>query len=43
MWPFVERVEAKRISSKNCEKGTIETKIVPVNKIRYREFMIKKV
>ena len=42
MWPFVERVEAKR-TSKNCEKGTIETKVVPVNKIRYRDFMIEKV
>ena len=42
MWPFVERVEAKR-TSKNREKGTIKTKVVPVNKNRYREFMIEKV
>ena len=43
MWPFVERVEAER-TSKNREKGTIETKkVVPVNKIWYREFMIQKV
>jgi hypothetical protein len=44
MWPFVERVEAKR-TSKNCERGTIETKVVPGvnNKIRYRGFMGKKV
>jgi hypothetical protein len=41
-WPFVERVEAQR-TSKNREKGAIETKVVPVNKIRYREFMIQKV
>ena len=31
MWPFVERVEAKR-TNKNREKGTIETEVVPVNK-----------
>ena len=31
MWPFVVRVEAKR-TSKNREKGTIETKVVPVKK-----------
>ena len=42
IWPFVERVEAQR-TSKNREKGTIETKVVPVNKIRYRQFMIQKV
>ena len=42
MRPFVERVEAKR-TSKNREKGMIETKVVPVNKNRYWEFMIEKV
>ena len=42
MWPFVERVEAKS-TIKNREKGTIETKVVPVDKNRYREFMIEKV
>jgi hypothetical protein len=43
MWPFVvERVKAKR-TSKYREKGTIETKVVPVNKNQYRKFMIEKV
>jgi hypothetical protein len=28
MFPFVKRVAAKR-TSKNCEKGTIETKVLP--------------
>ena len=32
IWPFVERVEAKRTST-NFQKGTIATKVVPVNKI----------
>ncbi len=42
MFPFIERVAAKR-TSKNREKGTIETKLLPVNKKRYRDFMIMKV
>jgi hypothetical protein len=42
MFPFIERVAAKS-TSKNCEKGTIETKLRPVNKNRYRDFMITKV
>ena len=42
MFPFVERVAAKR-TSKNREKGTIETKVLPVNKNQYRDFMITKV
>ena len=42
MWPFVERVEAKR-NSKNFKKGMIETNVVPANKIWYWEFMIQKV
>ncbi len=42
MFPFIERVAAKR-TSKNCKKGTIETKLLPVNKNRYRDFMITKV
>jgi hypothetical protein len=42
MWPFVARVEAKR-TSKNREKGTIKTKVAPINKIRYRKLMIQKV
>ena len=42
MFPFIERVAAQR-TSKNRQKGTIETKVVPVNKNRYREFMIQKV
>ena len=42
MFPFVERVAAKR-TSKNREKGTIETKLLPVNKNQYRDFMITKV
>jgi hypothetical protein len=33
MFPFVERVVAKR-TSKNCKKGTIERKVLPVNKNR---------
>jgi hypothetical protein len=41
MFPFVERVVAKR-TSKNCKKGTIETKVLPV-KNQYRDFMITKV
>jgi hypothetical protein len=42
MFPFVERVAAKR-SSKNRKKGTIESKVLPVNKNQYRDFMITKV
>ena len=42
MFPFIERVAAQR-TSKNQEKGVIETKLLPVNKNRYREFMIEKV
>ena len=43
MFPFIERVAAQR-TSKNREKGAIETKLLPVNKKnRYREFMIEKV
>ena len=41
MWPFVERVEAKR-TSKNREKGTIKMNVVPVNKIWYQKFIIQK-
>jgi hypothetical protein len=39
--PLLERVAAKR-TSKNRKKGTIEMNVVPVNKIRYRKFMIQK-
>jgi hypothetical protein len=39
MFPFIERVAAQR-TRKNRQKGVIETKPLPVNKNRYREFMI---
>jgi hypothetical protein len=42
MFPFIERVAAQR-TSKNRQKGAIETKLLPVNKNRDREFMIEKV
>ena len=42
MFHFIERVAAQR-TSMNREKGVIETKLLPVNKNRYREFMIEKV
>jgi hypothetical protein len=42
MSPFVERVSAQR-ASRNCSCGHIETKLLPVNKNRYREFKIQKV
>jgi len=42
MWPFVEKLPAKR-NSKNRAKGTLETKNVSVTKDRYREYMINKV
>jgi hypothetical protein len=42
MFPFVERVAAQR-TSENRPRGTIITRTVPVNKVRYRQFMIEKV
>ena len=42
MFPFIDRVASKR-TSKNREKGTIETKLLPVNKKRCMDFMITKV
>lgn len=42
MFPFVERVAAQR-ASRNRARGHVETKLLPVNKNRYREFMIQKV
>jgi len=42
MWPFVEKLPAKR-NSKNRPKGTLETKNVSVTKDRYREYLINKV
>ena len=42
MFPFIEKVTAQQ-KSKNREKGVIETKLLPVNKNRYRDFMIDKV
>jgi hypothetical protein len=42
MFPFVERVAAQR-ASRNCPRYHIATKLLPVNKNQYREFMIQKV
>ncbi len=42
MFPFIERVAAKR-TSKNRKKGTIETRLIPVNKNQNSDFMISKV
>lgn len=42
MFPFVERVAAQR-ASRNLARGHVERKLLPVNKNRYREFMIQKV
>ena len=42
IWPFVERVAARRASIRR-PAGTIETKPVNVTSQKYREFMIEKV
>jgi hypothetical protein len=42
MFPFIERVAAQR-ASRNRARGTIITRTVPVNKDRYREFLVNKV
>jgi hypothetical protein len=42
IWPFVERVAAKRSSSKRA-KGTIETKPVNVKKDNYLQMIIEKI
>jgi hypothetical protein len=42
VWPFVERIAARR-TSRNRPAGTIETKPVSVTLARYREFLIEKV
>ncbi len=42
LWPFVERVPAKR-NSRNRPAGTLETKPITVTQDDYRSFLLKKV
>jgi hypothetical protein len=42
LFPFIERVAAQRTSD-NRPRGTIITRPVPVNRVRYRDFLINKV